>query len=125
MAALNENAIALLSTTTVTFGSTAQTTLYTVPVGKTLVIDHVKVVASADATTATVTIGKVGALTGFVGTQTLSGLNAAGAVGRIQPLLNATTVKSVYYVAGDVIQVDVTATGGGTTHKFLLYGQIY
>lgn len=125
MAALNENSVALLSSTTVTFGSAAATTLYTVPTGKTLIIEKVKIIGSADATTATITIGRSTALTDFVGTQTLSNIAAANDVVTIRPVQNATPVKEKAYPAGTIIQVNVTATGGGTGHIFKLYGMLY
>jgi len=125
MADAKEKTDSLLSTTTVTAASAAATTLYTVPVGKTLVISKVIVVASADMTTTTLTIGRSTALTDFLNTQTMSALNAAGATGILMPIPNATTVKCVNYAAGIIVQVNITATGGGTTHKFLLYGTLY
>lgn len=125
MANLRENADALLSTTTVTFAATTAITLYTVPAGKRCVLTRCVVIASADATTATVTIGQVGALTDFLGTQTLSTLNAAKAAAELTPIPAATPVKRICYDAADIIQVDVTATGGGTAHIFKLFGILF
>lgn len=110
MADLKEKAIALLgSVDSVDLNSAAATTIYTVPAGKKCVLDHVRIRnLSANATNTTVTIGQVGALTDFLNTQTLSGLNAAAATGIMRPVPNATTVKGVEYTASEVLQIDVT-----------------
>ena len=76
LVSLKEKAISLLSTTTVSFAADAQTTLFVVPNGKRCVLHSALIVLAANAGTTTVTIGKVGALTDFVGTQTLSALDA-------------------------------------------------
>lgn len=123
--ALNENSVALLSTTTVTFAAATVTTLYTVPAGKILFLDHLTIIGSADATTTTVTVGRSTALTDWLGTQTLSNIAAASDVVTLRPIQAATPVKEKAYVAAVIIQVDVSATGGGTTHKFKLYGTLY
>tara|TARA_R100001530_G_scaffold124107_1_gene92211 strand:- start:1713 stop:2105 length:393 start_codon:yes stop_codon:yes gene_type:complete len=110
MANLKEKAVALLgSVDSVNLNALAQTTIYTVPTGKKCVLDHVRIRnLSANATNTTVTIGQVGALTDFLNTQTLSGLNAAAATGILSPVPNATTVKGIEYTAGEVLQIDVT-----------------
>jgi hypothetical protein len=125
MAALKEKAITLLSTTTVTFASATVTTLFTVPTGKRCVLHSVTIVGSADATTTTVTIGKSSALTDFLNTQTLVNIAAQYDAVKLTPIPAATPVKIKSYAAGDIIQVNVTATGGGTTHTFYLFGFLY
>ena len=109
MADLKEKAVALLgSVDSVDLNASAATTIYTVPTGKKCVLDHVRIRnLSANATNAVVTIGQVGALTDFLGSQTLSALNAAGATGILRPIPNATTVKGIEYTAGEVLQIDV------------------
>ena len=76
MVMLEQGAVALLSTTTVSFGADGQTTLYTVPVGKRCVLFGAMVVAAADCGATTITIGQVGALTDFLAAQTLGNLDA-------------------------------------------------
>lgn len=107
---LTHNTVCLLgSVDSVDLNAAAQTTIYTVPTGKKCILDHVRIRnLSANATNATVTIGQVGALTDFLNTQTLSGLNAAGATGKLEIIPNATTVKAIEYTAGEVLQIDVT-----------------
>lgn len=115
MSKLNENSSALLARVTdVNLNAMAATTLYTVPTGKKLVLHYLVIRdLSADAAAAVVTSGKVGALTDFLGAQTLVNLNAAAAAGILMPLPNATTVKLIEYVATNVIQIDVTTVSGG------------
>ena len=103
---LTHNAITMLGS--VDLNSSAQTTIFTVPTGKKCVLDHVRVRnLSANATNTVVTIGQVGALTDFLGSQTLSNLNAAAATGILRPIPNATTAKGIEYTAGEVLQIDV------------------
>jgi hypothetical protein len=125
MANLKEKAIGLLSTTTLPLNAVAAVTLYTVPVSKRCVLTHAILVAGADASTSALTIGKVGALTDFLGTQTLSGVNAEFDVAIMQPVPNATTVMTKSYAAATVIQADVTTGAGGATNTLYLYGFLY
>ena len=112
---LNENSCALLARVTgVDLDAVAATTLYTVPTGKKLVVHYLVIRdLSADAASAVATFGKVGALTDFLGAQTLSNLNAAAAAGILMPVPNATTVKLIEYVATNIFQIDVTTASGG------------
>ncbi|GAG95455.1 unnamed protein product [marine sediment metagenome] len=106
MADLKEKAVALLgSVDDVDLNDDASsTTIYTVPTGKKCVLDHVRLRnISGNCTNATCTVGKSGALTDFLGTQTLSGLNAAASTGILRPLPNATTVKGIEYVATNAL----------------------
>jgi len=102
-------------------------TIYTVPAGYKCVLDHVRIRnLSATAASCTVTVGKVGALTDFLNTQTLSGLNAAKATGILCPVPNATTVKGIEYDAGDVLKIDVAiAAGSACTATIEFWGQIH
>lgn len=125
MADLREKGIALLSSTTVALNAVAATTLYTVPPGKRCVLTQAILVAGADASTSALTIGQVGALTDFLGTQTLTGINAQYDVAIMMPVPNATTVMTKSYAAGTVIQADVTTGAGGATNTIYLYGFLY
>jgi len=122
---LKEKAVSLLSTTTVALNANAQTTLFTVPAGKRCVLDSALLVAGADAGTTTCTIGQVGALTDFLGTQTLSGVNAQYDAAWLQPVPAATPVMRKSYAAGTVIQIDVGANAGGATNTVYLFGFLY
>ena len=121
---LNENGIALLSTTNVPFDAIAAISLYTVPPGTRLLIDHVKVEAGSDAAATIVSVGQVGALTDFVPNNTLSNLDAQYDVVIIKPIPNTTPLKNKSYAAGTVIQMDVTTAVGGATNAGLLFGTL-
>ena len=124
---LSHNVITMLgSIDSVDLNAEAQTTLYTVPTGKKCVLDHVRLRnISADCASAVVTVGQVGALTDFLGSQTLSGLDAAASTGKLTPVPNATTVKGIEYTAGEVIQIDVaTAAGSTCTATVELHGML-
>ena len=115
MADLKEKAVALLgSVDDVDLNDDASsTTIYTVPTGKKCVLDHVRIRnISANCTSATCTIGQTGALTDFLGTQTLSGLNAAASTGILRPVPNATTAKGIEYVATNTLVFRVVAAAG-------------
>ena len=128
MSALNENAITLLSTTTVALNSNADTTLYTVPTGKTLILSHAILVVAADAGTTDISIGQNTAETDFVGAIDLSNLDAANDACRLAPVpvaAAASAAKEEAYAAGTVIQCQVTNQAGGTGNKLYLYGQLF
>jgi hypothetical protein len=113
--ALNQNCVALLgSVDSVNLNSaTTSNTIYTVPTGKKCVLDHVRIRnISANCTSATCTVGKSGSLTDFLGTQTLSGLSAAGKTGILRPIPNSTPVVGVEYVAADTLVFRVEAAAG-------------
>lgn len=117
MADLKAKAVALLgSEDEVDLNDDASsTTIYTVPTGMKCVLDHVRIRnISANCTSATCTVGQTGALTDFLGTQTLSGLNAAASTGILRPLPNATTVKGIEYTAGETLVFRVVAAAGVT-----------
>lgn len=122
---LKEKAASLLSTTSVSFGADGQTTIYTVPTGKRCVLRYLVIVAGADAGGTTVTVGQVGALTDFIGTQTLSNLDAQYDTVSIMPVPNAIPVKIKSYAAGTVVQVNVGAHAGGATNTVYLFGFLY
>jgi len=127
MGALNENSCAMLERTeSVNLNAVAATTLYTVPVGKKFVPHYIVTRdLSADAALTVCTFGQVGALTDFLGAQTLSGLDAAAAAGILMPVPNATTVKIIEYTAGEVFQIDVTtAAGGACTCTIEVFGTL-
>lgn len=93
----------------------SSTTIYTVPIGRKCVLDHVRIRnLSANATSATCTIGQTGALTDFLDTQTLSGLSAAAATGILRPIPSATTVKGIEYTEGETLVFRVVVAAGVT-----------
>ena len=125
MADAKEKTISLLSATTVSFGADGQTTLYTVPVGKRVVLTHAVVVAGADAGGTTMSIGQVGALTDFLAVNTLSNLDAQYDAAVLQPIPNTTPLKGKSYAAATVIQADVGSHAGGATNTVYLFGFLY
>ena len=123
---LNENAITLLSTTTVALNADADTTLYTVPVGKRCILSHAMLVAGADAgATTTISIGQDTAETDFLPANTLSNLDAQYDTVILMPVPNTTPTKTKSYAAGVVIQAQVANQSGGATNTLYLFGLIY
>lgn len=123
MANLRENALSWLSSTAIAdLSATIQTTLYTVPVGKKLILDKGYLEAAGDVGAAlVVTIGQNGAVTDFVGTTNGDNLDADEDCILVAPVPSATPAKLKIYAAGTVIELDV-ATGGnavaGVLHLF-------
>jgi hypothetical protein len=115
----------LLSTTTISLGADGNTTILTVPASRTAVLTKAYLVAAADAGTSTLTIGQAGALTDFLGTQTLSAIDAAGDVGFLCPVPNATTPKIESYAAGTVIKAVVGSHAGSAGNTLYLFGFLY
>ncbi len=116
---LDHSAVAMLgSVDSVDFGTAAAVTIYTVPIGKKCVLDHCRIRnVSGNMKTVVITIGQVGALTDFLGSQTLVNVDTAAMTVKIQPVPIATPVDAgigVEYTAGEVLQIDVaTASGDG------------
>lgn len=125
MAALKENAISLLSATTVALNANADTTLYTVPIGKRCILSHAILVAGADASTTTLSIGADGAETDFIPVNTLSNLDAQYDAVILMPVPNTTPTKTKSYAAGVLIQAQVTNQAGGATNTLYLFGILY
>lgn len=126
MADLKEISVSLLSTTTISLAAAAATTLYTVPTGKRCILIEAVLVSAGTpfGGTSALTIGQVGALTDFIGTQTVSNLDAENDAVVMRPIPatpHTTPLKQKSYAAGTVIQADVT-TGNGvagcTLHLF-------
>ena len=125
MADLKEKSISLIAQSLgVDFNLTTDLSLYTVPTGKEFTPHSVCIsAASADLASSTVTFGQSGAKTDFLGTQTLSGVNAAGDACWCLPVPNATPVGIVTYTAGEVFTMDrVAAAGGAATADVSVFG---
>jgi hypothetical protein len=115
----------LLSSTTVAFNANADTTLYTVPSGKTCVLLCAVVVAGADAGTTDISIGQDGTETNFVSAITLSALDASGDAAILEPIMADPVAKIEAYSAGTVIQAKIENQAGGATNTVKLYGITY
>jgi len=125
---INEVAITLIATITADdFNVTTTTNLYTVPAGKVFVPFAVLITnASATLASSTVSLGQSGAKTDFLGTQTLSGVNAAGDGAWLMPIPAATSAGIVQYTAGEIFVLDhVAAAGSAATADILVFGIVY
>lgn len=133
---LKESAISRLSTTTVTFASTGQTTLYTVPSGKSCIITSCVIIAGADAVTTDITIGVTASWDNWLGANGLAGadfqldqLDAAGEYCVIGPETDTDPLGAAKvltrYTAGEVIKIDVVVGTGGAGNIVILFGMLY
>ncbi len=126
MSLWSENGIALVAQVMAEdFNVTSTTNLYTVPVGKEFTPFAVLISkSSGNMTTATVSFGQTGALTDFLATQTLTGINAAGDAAWCSPAHHATTpIGIVTYTAGEIFAMDhVAAQGGAMTADVSVFG---
>jgi len=125
MADLKEKSVALLSATTVSLAANADTTLYTVPVGKRCILSYGIIVAGADAGTSDISIGQDSAETDFVGVTNLDNLDAQYDAMLLAPVPSATPATLKSYAAGTVIQAKVANHAGGATNTLYLYGMLY
>ena len=124
MADLVENALALLSSTAIAdLSSETQTTLYTVPVGKKLILHSAFLEVADDVGAAlVVTIGQNGAVTDFVGTTNGDNLDADEDCILVAPVPSATPAKQKIYAAGTVIELDVATAGNAVAGVLHLFG---
>jgi len=125
MSALKENAITLLSSTTVSLAADGDTTIYTVPTGYRCILSHAILVAGADASTSDISIGQNGAETDFVGVTNLDNLNAQYDAMLLMPVPSATPATLKSYAAGTVIEAQVANNAGGATNTLYLFGVLY
>lgn len=122
------NTVALLgSASGIDLKSTGQTTLYTVPAGKTLLITNVILLITSANTVAVVPvvrIGKASAYNEWAALTTVTGLDTAG---KFLSLNNATTLMMHQsFAAGEVVKLDVQtgATATTLTGTAYLYGTL-
>jgi len=115
----------LLSITNVSLAADADTTIYTVPTGRRLVLTKAILIVGADAGTTVISIGADTAETNWLPNNTLSALDAANDVGVLMPVPSATTVLGKSYAAGTVIQAKVSSQAGGATNALHLFGFLY
>lgn len=113
-----------VSTTTVAFNATGQTTLYTVPTGQIFIPTMAIIRAGADAAATDVTFGRVGALTDWLNTIQLDNLDADGDQVKVEATNANPPSKSKTYAAGVVFQIDVTVAAGGVTNYVDLFGYL-
>jgi hypothetical protein len=125
MAALNQNAVTLLSATTVSLAADASTTLYTVPTGKRCILHSAILVAGADAGTSDISIGITAGGVDFVGVTNLDNVDAQYDACILAPVPSATPATLKSYAAGAVIIAKVANNAGGATNTVYLYGMLY
>jgi len=126
MAELKENALVLLSATTVSLAANADTTIYTVPAGKRCILSHALLVLGANAGTSDLSIGQDSAETDFLPVQNLDNLNAQYDVGLLMPVPSTTpALPQKSYAAGTVIEARVANHAGGATNTLYLFGLLY
>ena len=128
-----EKVIALLSSTASCDLNTAigtEKSLYTVPAGKTLIVDHVVMrTFSADTLAAVVTYGKTGgSCDEYLGDHTLTGVTASYATQSLKLTVvpNATTVVQSMFTAAQVLAMEITtASGSACTCTIDVFGYIF
>jgi hypothetical protein len=124
MARALESVLSLLSSTAIAdLSSTTQTTLYTVPTGKKLILHSAFLEVAADVgALLVVTIGQNGAVTDWVGTTNGDNLDADEDCILMAPVPSATPAKQKIYSAGTVIELDVATGGNGIAGVLHLFG---
>lgn len=123
---LKEKSASLLSTTTVALNSNAETTIFTVPIGKRCVLSHAILVAGANASTTDISIGADGAETDFIPATDLANIDAQYDACKLEPIMATTSVAKIEsYVAGTLIKATVTNQAGGATNTLYLFGFLY
>lgn len=124
MADLKECADALLSVTAIAgLNNETETTLYTVPTGKTLILTKALLRVAGDVgADADVSIGQDGAETDFIGSTDLANANAASDVVLLAPVPSATPATLKEYTAGELIKFDVINAGNAVAATCYLFG---
>ncbi len=132
MADLKESGLSLLSDTAggvtvlTSVAVEAIQTLYTVPIGKTLILSHAIVEIDGDAgANLVITIGSGAGATDFVGTTNGDNLDADGDCIIVAPVPSATPATLKAYAAGTVISLDVATAGNAVTGSVYLFGILY
>ncbi len=132
MADLKESGLSLLSDTEggvtllTDMSNAAIQTLYTVPVGKTLILSHAIVEVDGDAgASGVLTIGSGAGATDFVGTTNVDNLDADGDCILMMPVPSATPATLKAYAAGTVISIDVATAANAVTGSVYLFGILY
>jgi hypothetical protein len=116
----------LLSTTTVSLAADADTTLYTVPAGRRCVLTKAVLVAAANASTTTISIGgEASTYADFIPTSTLSAIDAQYDVAILQPVPSTTPVVTKSYAAATVIKAHVASQAGSAGNTLYLFGFLY
>lgn len=122
---LKELSDALLSITAIAdLSSEVETTLYTVPTGKTLILTKALLKVAGDVgDSCDVSIGQNGAETDFIPSTNLDIANAALDVILLAPIPSVTpAIARKEYVAAELIQFDVINAGNAVAATCYLFG---
>lgn len=122
MADLFHNGIGLLSETNVSLAADASTTLYTVPVGKVLILILAALKVGADPNATDISIGASAGGVDFVPATDLNLILAANDVAILMPIPAINVLCGKAYAAGAVIIAKVTNQAGGATNALYLFG---
>ena len=122
---LKEHSTSLLSTTTIALNANGNTTIYTVPIGKSCILSHAILVVGSDPNTTDLSIGQSGAVTDFVAAHDLDLLTTANDAARLAPIPSLTPAVEKAYTAGTVLQAAVTNQTGGATNTLYLFGTLF
>ena len=124
MAFIETNGITRLSTTAIAdLSSVSATTLYTVPAGYKLILDHAWLEVAGDVGAALVcSIGRSTALTDFVGSTNGDNLDADENVILMAPVPSATPATNKTYAAGVIVQFNVSMAGNAVAGVVYLFG---
>lgn len=124
MPPLQEKCIALLQKTEIANCSvTGETTVYTVPIGKTCILTESWLKVAGDVGDSfAFTVGQDGAETDWLDTQNGDNLNAASDCSIFKPVASATPPTLKEYVAGELIKLNITVAGNAEAATFYLFG---
>lgn len=125
MGELTENGITLLSSTTVPLDGTADTDIYTVPVGHRCILAYAELEVGANAVSTDISIGATANGIDFLGTHQCDNADADGDVIVLAPVPQATPLTMKSYAAGTVIVAKVTNPAGGASNTLSLFGFLY
>lgn len=124
MADLRESTDALVSVTAIAdISSEVETTIYTVPTGKTLILTKAFLKVAGDVGAAGVcTIGADATPTDFIGSTNMDNLDVAGDVIILAPVPSATPATLKEYAAATVIKYDQATAGNAVAGTLYLFG---
>lgn len=125
MPSLNTVAIALLASVALDLSADGDTTLYTVPSGKSCVPVYAPLAVGADAGASKISIGQTGHTDDWLPQTTLATTSVDGDVFLLQPIPALTSPIKKAYPAGTVIKATVSDHAGGADNTLYLFGFLF
>jgi len=125
MPALNTVAIALLGATTLDLSTDGDTTIYTVPSGKSCVPVYAPLAVGSDAGASKISIGQAGNTDDWLPQTTLATTSVDGDVFLLQPIPDLTSPVKKAYPAGTVIKATVSDHAGGADNTLYFFGFLF